>query len=76
MFSDSLADLSLPRSSRRDENQIPKIARPEAYELILGRAVECPPSFGLRQSSGAFGGGGASKSGRGLPQSTTLPRHR
>jgi hypothetical protein len=38
------------------------------------QADHSPLGFGLRQSSGAFGGPGAFESGRGLPQSKTLPR--
>jgi hypothetical protein len=58
------------------ENQIPRIGKHEAGELVLVRDVESPLGFGLRQSSGAFGGCGAPKSGRGLPQSKTLARNR
>jgi hypothetical protein len=38
------------------------------------QADHFPLGFGLRQSSGAFGGPSVFESGRGLPQSKTLSR--
>jgi hypothetical protein len=41
---------------------------------VNSNELRLPPGFGLRQSSGAFDTNQDGKSGRGLPQSKTLPR--